>query len=158
MLHPLSGNPLFTRTLAEELRLFGVHEELTEWLTHYLKCLTIDDLFDKVIERVEGECGKKAVEDTLTAIWALRSGLTEKEILGIADLKPAGWAPIRNALDEALLEADVNKLDTYFSYKNTLPRLFWSVLKYQSSTLSVQIKLYSPYCGQCSNRIVNFTP
>jgi hypothetical protein len=118
MLHPLSGNPLFTRTLAEELRLFGVHEELTEWLTHYLKCLTIDDLFDKVIERVEGECGKKAVEDTLTAIWALRSGLTEKEILGIADLKPAGWAPIRNALDEALLEADVNKLDTYFSYKN----------------------------------------
>lgn len=89
MLHPLSGNPLFNRTLAEELRLIGVHEELTEWLTHYLKCLTI--------ERVEGECGKKAVKDTLTAIWASRAGLTEKEILGIADLKPAGWAPIHNA-------------------------------------------------------------
>jgi hypothetical protein len=106
MAHTLSGNPLFIRTLAEELRLFGVHEQLTERLTHYLKSQTIDDLFEKVIERVEGDCSKKAVKATLTAIWASRAGLTEKEILGIANLKPAEWALIRNALDEGLLEAD----------------------------------------------------
>ncbi len=105
MAHPLSGNPLFIRTLAEELRLFGVHEELTKRLAHYLKSETVDDLFEKVIERVEEDCGKKAVKATLTAIWASRAGLTEKEILGIANLKPATWAPIRNALDEVLVEA-----------------------------------------------------
>jgi nephrocystin-3 len=105
MAHPLSGNPLFVRTLAEELRLFGLHEELAKRLAHYLKSETVDDLFEKVIERVEEDCGKKTVKATLTAIWASRAGLTEKEILGIANLKPATWAPIRNALDEVLIEA-----------------------------------------------------
>jgi len=103
--HPLSTNPLFIRTLAEELRLFGVHEELSNRLSYYLKSETVDDLFEKVIERVEVDCGKKAVKATLTAIWASRAGLTEKEILGIADLKPATWAPIRDAVDEFLLES-----------------------------------------------------
>jgi tetratricopeptide (TPR) repeat protein len=121
MAHTLSGNPLFIRTLAEELRIFGVHEELTERLAHYLNSQTIDDLFEKVIERVEGDCGKKAVKATLSAIWASRAGLTEKEILGIADLKPAEWAPIRNALDEALLEAD-GKITFAHDYVRTAVR------------------------------------
>ena len=102
--HPLIDNPLFIRTLAEELRLFGVHEQLQGRLSHYLTSVTIDDLFEKVLQRVEGDCGKKSVKTTMMAIWASRAGLTEKEILGIADLKPATWAPIRNALDGALLE------------------------------------------------------
>ncbi len=106
MAHPLSESPLFIRTLAEELRLFGMHEQLTERLAYYVESQTIDDLYEKVIERVEEDCGKKAVADALTAIWASRAGLTEQEILGIADLKPAEWAPIRNALEEALLESD----------------------------------------------------
>ena len=104
MAHQLADNPLFIRTLAEELRLFGVHEQLQGRLNHYLTSVTIDDLFEKVLQRVEGDCGKKSVKTTMMAIWASRAGLTEKEILGIADLKPATWAPIRNALDGALLE------------------------------------------------------
>ena len=32
------------RTLAEELRLFGVHEQLKDRLDHYLTSLTVDDL------------------------------------------------------------------------------------------------------------------
>ena len=102
--HPLSTNPLFIRTLAEELRLFGVHEELSNRLSYYLKSETVDDLFEKVIERVEVDCGKKAVKATLTAIWASRAGLTEKEILGIAELTPATWASITHALYDALVE------------------------------------------------------
>ena len=102
--HPLSTTPLFIRTLAEELRLFGVHEELSNRLSYYLKSQTVDDLFEKVIERVEGDCGKKAVKAALTAIWASRAGLTEKEILGIAELTPASWASITHALNEALVE------------------------------------------------------
>ena len=103
--HPLAANPLFIRTLAEELRLFGVHEELEAKLAHYLESATVDDLFERVLERVEQDCGKAAVKTTMTAIWASRAGLTEEEILGIAKLVPATWAPIRNALDEALLES-----------------------------------------------------
>jgi tetratricopeptide (TPR) repeat protein len=103
--HPLATNPLFVRTLAEELRLYGMHEELQKRLDHYLTSRSIDDLFERVLERVENDCGKKQVKSAMTTIWASRAGLTEKEILAIADLKPAEWAPIRNALNEALLES-----------------------------------------------------
>ena len=103
--HPLADNPLFLRTLAEELRVFGVHEELAARLDHYLMSATVDDLFEKVLGRVEGDCGEEAVRSTMEAIWASRAGLAEQEILGIAHLVPATWAPIRHGLDEALLES-----------------------------------------------------
>lgn len=104
--HALSTNPLFLRTLAEELRLFGVHEELQKRIDHYLSTETIDDLFERVLERVEKDCGKKQVKAAMMAIWASRAGLTEKEILEIAELSPVVWATMRHALDDSLLETN----------------------------------------------------
>ena len=63
----------------------------------------------QVLERVEGDCGQAAVKTAMTAIWASRSGLSEKEILGVADLVPATWAPIRDALDEARLDGQLRR-------------------------------------------------
>jgi len=103
--HPLAANPLFLRTLAEELRLFGRHEDLSDELDRYLSSLTVDDLFERVLERVEHDCEAKRVKKALTAIWASRAGLTEEELLAYAGLVPATWAPIRLALDETLLES-----------------------------------------------------
>ena len=104
--HTLTSNPLFLRTLGEELRIFGVHEQLEERLDYYLTSQAVGELFGRVLERVEGDCGKRSVKEAVTAIWASRAGLSEEEILGIAKLVPATWAPIRNALDEALLESN----------------------------------------------------
>jgi tetratricopeptide (TPR) repeat protein len=103
--HPHAANPLFLRTLAEELRLFGRHEDLSDELDRYLSSLTVDDLFERVLERVEQDCGTRRVKVVLTAIWASRAGLAEEELLAFAGLVPATWAPIRLALDEALLES-----------------------------------------------------
>jgi nephrocystin-3 len=50
--HPLANNPLWLKTLAEELRLFGVHEALQAVLDHYLGSQGVDDLFGRVLERV----------------------------------------------------------------------------------------------------------
>ncbi len=129
--HPLSTNPLFLRTLAEELRLFGVHEQLKDRLTHYLTSRTVDDLFERVLERVEHDCGPKQVRKAMEGIWASRAGLSEHEIQGFASLKPAEWAPIRHALDDSLLESggritfahDYMRLavsDRYLAGNNTL--------------------------------------
>lgn len=104
--HPFSNNPLFLKTLTEELRLFGVHEELQKRLKQYLTSKTIDDLFERVLKRVEEDSGKASVQHAMQAIWASRSGLTEKEILSITNLKPVSWATIRNALDECLLDSN----------------------------------------------------
>ena len=46
--HPLVRNPLFLRTLGEELRVFGVHEELQQQINHYLESQTIDDEMVKI--------------------------------------------------------------------------------------------------------------
>ena len=104
--HPLSTNPLFLRTLAEELRVFGEHEKLRERLGFYLSSRTVDDLFERVLERVENDCGSLEVKTAMTGIWASRSGLSEEEILAFADLVPASWAAIRCALDDSLLESN----------------------------------------------------
>ena len=102
--HPLASNPLFIRTLAEELRIFGVHEELQRTLDHALVSQTIDDLFEFVLQRVENDFGRDAVCDAMSSILASRSGLLEKEILSIAELSSAKWAAIRHALDDGLQE------------------------------------------------------
>ena len=103
--HPLSGNPLFLRTLLEELRIFGVHEELEKKITWYLESKTVDQLFAKVLERVEGDTDAKAVRSAMECIWASRAGLAQDELLAITGLVPATWAPIHNALDEAIFES-----------------------------------------------------
>jgi nephrocystin-3 len=126
--HPLANNPLWLKTLAEELRLFGSHEELSDRLNTLLgspkgkdknEPPTVDDLFEHVLQRIEGDQGRKLLRDALTAIWASRAGLSEPELLEILaphsvttakvkkanKLPPAQWAPVRNALDEMLLES-----------------------------------------------------
>jgi nephrocystin-3 len=103
--HALSGNPLFLLTLLEELRVFGVHEELEQRLSFYLQSETVDDLFERVLERVEGDTSTEAVRSAMEAIWASRAGLAQNELLAITGLVPATWAPIHNALDEAILES-----------------------------------------------------
>lgn len=103
--HPLSGIPLFLRTLAEELRLFGNHDALSQQLDLYLTSATIDDLFERVLARIERDCGAKAVRTAMVSLWASRAGLTEQELLAYVGLPRATWAAIRYGLGTALLES-----------------------------------------------------
>ena len=105
MAHELAVNPLFLLTLAEELRLFGEHEQLSHRLDHYLTSITVDDLFERVLERIEQDFGAKMLREIMTALWAARAGLREEEILGYLGLKPMHWAYIRNALGPTLIDA-----------------------------------------------------
>jgi tetratricopeptide (TPR) repeat protein len=103
--HPLSTSPLFVRILAEEMRVFGQHELLHQKLESYLSAATIDGLFAKVLERIEGDNKAEDARSSLSSIWASRAGLSQDELLSITGLVPATWAPIRNALNEAILES-----------------------------------------------------
>ena len=112
--HPLSGNPLFLLTVLEELRVFGVHEELDQRLNTLLspppsksegEAPTVDDVFEHVLARIEADLGEKVVQATVAAIWASRGGLLREELLAVAQLTPAAWASLQNALDEGLYES-----------------------------------------------------
>jgi nephrocystin-3 len=112
--HALSGNPLFLLTVLEELRVFGVHEELEQRMITLLspppskgqsEVPTVDDVFEHVLARIEMDLGKRAVQQAMEAIWASRAGLYQDELLAIAKLSPAKWAAMQNALDESLYES-----------------------------------------------------
>ena len=99
--HKLAGSPLFLKVLLEELRQCGRHDTLKSQLDFYLSSQTIDDLYERVLERLENDGSGDAVRKVMTAIWASRAGLTETELLDITDLKPLQWAPIDLALEKA---------------------------------------------------------
>jgi WD40 repeat protein len=101
--HPLAGNPLFLRTLLEELRVFGIHEELGGRVSHYLASTAIGDLFERVLERLEGDNARETVRTVLEVLWAARESFAEDELLQVSGLPPAIWSPIHSALDESLI-------------------------------------------------------
>ena len=100
--HPLAGSPLFLRVLLEELRQCGSYETLGDQLDGYLSAQTIDDLYERILERLEVDTSSESVRKVMTALWASRAGLGEEELLSMADLAPMQWAPIDLALEEAL--------------------------------------------------------
>ena len=113
-IHPLSGNPLFLLTVLEELRVFGVHERLESRLQELLlppvgkprdREPAVSDVFGHVLARIEEDLGKARVQGAMESLWASRAGLHQDELLDLAQLAPAHWAVIHNALNESLYES-----------------------------------------------------
>jgi nephrocystin-3 len=98
-----SSNPLFLRTLLEELRLQGKHEELDHLIEHYLSSSDIPDLFKRILERLEYDYGSENVRTLLTRIWAAPYGLSESELLGSSELDRASLSHLLHALDYHLI-------------------------------------------------------
>jgi hypothetical protein len=108
---PQAANPLYLRTLLEELRVFGVHEALDARIAHYLTAATVPDLYDLVLERLEQDYERDRpglVRDALSFVWAARRGLYESELLELlgspqSPLPRALWSPLYLALQESLV-------------------------------------------------------
>lgn len=108
---PQTANPLFLRALLEELRLYGDHFKISERIKHYLSVSTIDDLYEKILERYEQDYERDRpglVRDTMSLIWASRRGLSETELLeqlGADDLPlpAAHWSPLHLVAKDSLV-------------------------------------------------------
>ena len=99
--HELAKSPLFLKVLLEELRQCGRFDTLQEQLHFYLSAATVDDLYERVLERLENDGHSEAVRKVMTALWASRAGLSEPELLAITGFAPLQWAPIDLALEKA---------------------------------------------------------
>ena len=107
---PQSSNPLYLRVLLDELRLFGVHEQLEERIGYYLQAASPYDLYEKVIIRWEQDYEGESdlVGDTLSLLWAARYGLSETELLQALGhdgepLPRAVWSPLFLAMADGLV-------------------------------------------------------
>jgi tetratricopeptide (TPR) repeat protein len=109
---PATGNPLYLRTLLDELRVFGVHEQLTQHIIQYLTAPTVSELFVRVLSRWESDYERDRsglVGVAMRLLWAARRGLSEGELLellgtGEVPLPRAHWAPLHNAAWESLVD------------------------------------------------------
>ena len=100
--HAQAGNPLFLRTVLEELRVSATYHQLDDRLEIYLKAKDLPDLFARMLERLEADCEPGLVARALPLIWASRAGLEEAEIVAIAKTQPLFWATLRNALSDSM--------------------------------------------------------
>ena len=97
------SNPLFLRTLLEELRVFGRFEQLDARIAHLLSAVDLDDLFQRVLERVEADYGADLTRETLLDLWASRRGLSESELLEITGAPRLRMSPLLHALEHHLM-------------------------------------------------------
>ena len=104
--HQLADHPLFLCTLAEELRVFGSFEGLQGHLDELLSCTDVDDLYEKILGRLEANHDLIGVKRALSALCLSQNGLTEQEVLEFSGLRyQARWSAIRLALGDALFYA-----------------------------------------------------
>jgi tetratricopeptide (TPR) repeat protein len=106
-----AATPNYLRTLLEELRLFGNHEQLSARISHYLEAPAVDQLFAKDLQRFELDYEHNRpglVRAALSALWASRNGLSEPEMLDLlgtpaSPLPSAYWSPLSLALGGSLV-------------------------------------------------------
>lgn len=101
-----SSNPLFLRTRLEELRMFGSYQHMSDRIDRYLSASSLDELFDRVLERVEGEYGVKILADVMGAIWGARYGLSESDLEQIVGCSRLELAELLAGLEHHLLRGD----------------------------------------------------
>jgi nephrocystin-3 len=112
---PAAANPLYLKTLLDDLRATGAHDRLDQQIADYLQAVDIPALLVKILARYERDYERDCpglVREALSLLWAARRGLTEPELLEI--LKPVGpehlpvalWSPVRFALEDGLVDRD----------------------------------------------------
>jgi len=110
-----STNPLFLRTVLEELRIFGSHEELDDRIVHYMNSADTSDLFQRMLARMEHDYGKDLLDSILSLIWASRRGLGETEILEISLINRLQLSHVLLALEFQLMRR-TGLLDFYHAH------------------------------------------
>lgn len=116
---PGANNPLFLRTVLDELRQFGSHELLPETIAYYLEAHNPKELFFKVIGRwkkdfvlpPDSNFSGPLVQKTLSFLWASRQGLSETEWLDLlgekeASLPRALWSALFLAMEPHLCKSE----------------------------------------------------
>ncbi|MCC7437830.1 MAG: DUF4062 domain-containing protein, partial [Armatimonadetes bacterium] len=100
------GHPLFLKTVLEELRLVGRHEELDEKIGSYLEATGTEDLFQRLLERLEDDYSQRTVHGVMVLIASSRSGLDEREVSEISGIARLKVTTMVSGLDYHLVRKD----------------------------------------------------
>lgn len=105
------ANPFFLRSLLEELRISGEHDQVGHRIEQYLASANVPELLGQILARWERDYEgdrQGIVRTAMTCLWASRHGLTEQELLGLLGqngqpLPHAYWSPLSLAAESVLV-------------------------------------------------------
>ncbi|KXK53998.1 MAG: Tetratricopeptide repeat protein [Chlorobi bacterium OLB7] len=103
---PHCSHPLFLRTFLEELRVFGHHELLDQQIDWYLSATDTHQLFQRMLQRMEGDFGEGLVRRVMTLLWGARRGLRESELAAITRSPRLQISSLVASLDYHLVTRD----------------------------------------------------
>lgn len=89
---PLSQNPLALKTLLNELIVAGRYDKMDSLVDSYIKCQSIESLFDRILVRMSNNPNYGWVGNALGAIALSRYGLSEDEILKVIPTHILHWS------------------------------------------------------------------
>ncbi|MEP7235498.1 MAG: tetratricopeptide repeat protein, partial [Ignavibacteriota bacterium] len=124
---PKSSIPLFLRTMLEELRLVGNYHEIDDHISYYLDATDLDDLFQRVLARMENDYGTALLEEFMTLLWSARKGLSESELIEL--LAVSSVAPDNQPVTRLDLSLLLNALDFHLIRKDGLLSFFHDYLR-----------------------------
>lgn len=110
---PQTGNPLFLRTVLDELRQHGDHFTLTPVIDRLLGAATVDDLFELLLARFETDFERDRpglTSATFSLLWAAQRGLAEAELRDLLSAVPGEPLP-RATLSPLYLAALAHLVD-----------------------------------------------
>lgn len=150
---PQTGNPLFLRALLEELRLFGIFEQLDERIEFYLQAKSIPALFQKILERCEQDYEQHRpglVKDAMSLIWGARRGLSESELLDLLGtyLQRDGSCGISSWLKRHFRRAKANARGTAHPLSHAIWSPLFLALEQSLVIRSGQILFFHDYLRQ----------
>lgn len=100
-----SANPLFLRIRLEELRAQGPRGS-DERIESLLNARDLDDLFEKLLERLEGEHGAALISSVMSLLWCSRRGLTEHDLNELTHTEGTALGDLLGALHFHLISRD----------------------------------------------------
>ncbi|MDR2259046.1 MAG: DUF4062 domain-containing protein [Treponema sp.] len=94
--HEMNANPFALCTLLDELRVFGVFEELNNEIDRYLRARDVSALFTLVLERLEKafnyDKDSNYVKDALSLIYVSGNGLSQLDIQKLTFSSSRNWS------------------------------------------------------------------
>lgn len=151
--HEKTGNPLFLKTLLEELRVFGHFEKLNTYLEHYQSSENSKELLVKILKRIENDFEEQhlgLVGEIMCLISASRHGLSEKEMLSIlgnakSQFPTMYWSPIYLALKVVFIKRNGLLTFSHESFKIAVKEYY---LDASINIKIIQLKLVNYYLKQ----------
>ncbi len=144
-----ASNPLYLRTLLEELRVYGDHFTIDQRIDHYLASESIEELYDKVLERWEQDYDQDRpglVRDSMSLIWGSRRGLSETELLDLLgtdgkSLPRAYWSPLFLSAEHALVNSS-GLIDFFHDYLREAIRRRYLLVKENQRDIHLRLADY----------------